>query len=336
MGVFVAGATGVVGRQLVPQLVAAGHTVVGTTRSRSRTAWLRIAGAEAVVVEPLDRAAMTAAVELARPDAVVSELAALSGRRFDPRHFDRTFADTNDLRTCGTDILVAAARAVGARRLIAQSFAGWPTARTGGPVKTESDPLDPDPPADMRESFAAIVHLERAVVTAPGLEGVALRYGGLYGPGTSLNEEQAQLVRARKLPVVGRGTGVWSFLRVADAAAAAVAALDRGAPGVYNVVDDDARDDKPAWIVDDDTSAVSEWLPYLAGLLGAKAPRRVPVWLARLAIGEPGIVLMTEMRGASNAKAKAELGWRPQYASWREGFADSLAGPAAPAFGVAA
>ena len=175
----------------------------------------------------------------------------------------------------------------------------------------------------MRESFAAIVHLESAVVAAPGLAGLALRYGGLYGPGTSLNEEQAQLVRARKLPVVGRGTGVWSFLHVADAAAAAVAALDHGAPGIYNVVDDD-----PA--------PVSEWLPHLAELLGAKPPRRVPAWVARLAIGEAGIVLMTEMRGASNAKAKAELGWRPQYPSWREGFAAAIAEPAAQAVGVAA
>lgn len=323
MRVFVAGATGVVGRQLVPQLVAAGHSVVGTTRSRSRTAWLRDAGAEAVVVEPLDRAAMTAAVELARPDVVVSQLTALSGRRFDLRHFDRTFAITNDLRRRGTDILVEAARTAGARRLIAQSYAGWPSARTGGPVKTESDPLDPDPPAAMHETFAALVHLEQAVVAAPGLEGIALRYGGLYGPGTSLNEEQAQLVRARKLPIVGRGTGIWSFLHVADAASAAVAALDHGAPGVYNVVDDD-----PA--------PVSEWLPHLAAVLGAKPPRHVPAWVARLAIGEAGIVLMTEMRGASNAKARAELGWHPQYPSWRDGFADAFAEAAAPAVGVAA
>ena len=323
MRVFVAGATGVVGRQLVPQLVAAGHTVVGTTRSRSRTAWLRAAGAEAVVVEPLDRAAMTAAVERARPDAVVSELTALSGRSFDMRHFDRTFAETNALRTRGTDILLDAARAAGARRLIAQSFAGWPSERTGGPVKTETDPLDPDPPAPMRESFAAIVHLEQAVAAAPGLDGLALRYGGLYGPGTSLNDEQAEMVRARKIPVVGRGSGVWSFVHVADAAAATVAALDHGAPGVYNVVDDD-----PA--------PVSAWLPHLAAVLGAKPPRRVPAWVARLAIGQAGIVLMTEMRGASNVKAKAELGWRPRYPSWREGFAESLAEAAVPAVGVAA
>jgi nucleoside-diphosphate-sugar epimerase len=307
MRVFVAGATGVVGRQLVPQLVDGGHTVVGSTRSRSSAGWLRDAGAEPVVVEPLDRAAMTAAVELARPDAVVSELTALSGRRFDLRHFDRTFAVTNDLRTRGTDILVEAARAAGARRLVAQSFAGWPSARTGGPVKTEADPLDPDPPATMRETFTAIVHLEQAVVTAQGIEGIALRYGGLYGPGTSLNDEQAEMVRARKIPVVGRGTGIWSFVHVADAAAATVAALDRGARGVYNVVDDDPA---PVW----------EWLPHLAGLLGAKPPRRVPAWAARLAIGEAGIVLMTQMRGASNAKARAELGFEPLHPSWREGF----------------
>ncbi len=323
MRVFVAGATGVVGRQLVPQLLAAGHSVVGTTRSRSRTGWLLDAGAEAVVVEPLDRAAMTAAVERARPDAVVHELTALSGRRFDLRHFNRTFALTNDLRTRGTDILVEAARAAGARRLIAQSFAGWPSARTGGPVKTESDPLDPDPPAAIRETFAAIVHVEQAVVGAPGLEGLALRYGGLYGPGTSLNDEQAELIRARKIPVVGRGTGVWSFVHVADAAAATVAALDHGAPGVYNVVDDD-----PA--------PVSEWLPHIAAVLGAKPPRRVPAWVARLAIGEAGMVLMTESRGASNARAKAELGWSPGHPSWRDGFARSLAEAAPAPVGAAA
>ena len=322
MRVFVAGATGVVGRQLIPQLVEAGHSVVGTTRSRPRVEWLRSTGAEAVVVEPLDRAAMMAAVELARPDAVVSELTALS-REFDLRHFDRTFAVTNDLRTRGTDILVEAARAAGARRLIAQSYAGWPYARTGGPVKAESDALDPDPPAAMRETFAAIVHEERAVTEAPGLEGLALRYGGLYGPGTSLNGEQAALVRARKLPIVGGGTGVWSFLHVADAAAATVAALDRGAPGVYN-------------IVDDDPAPVSEWLPHLAAELGARPPRRVPAWVARFAIGEAGIVLMTEARGASNAKARAELGWTPRYPSWRDGFAELASGPAAAAVGAAA
>jgi nucleoside-diphosphate-sugar epimerase len=314
MRVFVAGATGVVGRQLIPQLVAAGHSVVGTTRSRPRAGSIRDAGAEAVIVEPLDRLAMTAAVELARPDVVVSELTALSGRRFDLRHFDRTFDLTNDLRTRGTDILVEAARAAGARRLIAQSFAGWPTERTGGAVKTEADPLDPDPPAAMRETFAAIVHLERAVTSAPGLEGLALRYGGLYGPGTSLNEEQAQLVRERKIPIVGRGAGVWSFVHVADAAAATVAALDHGAPGVYNVTDDD-----PA--------PVAEWLPHLAAVLGAKPPRHVPAWVARFAIGEAGLVLMTEMRGASNARAKAELGWAPRHSSWRQGFAESVAEP---------
>jgi nucleoside-diphosphate-sugar epimerase len=239
------------------------------------------------------------------------------------RRWDRTFAGTNDLRTRGTDILVDAARAAGAGRLIVQSYAGWPYGRSGGMVKTESDPLDADPVKTMRETFAAIVHQERAVTTAPELEGIALRYGNLYGPGTSLNGDQARLVRARKVPLVGGGTGVWSFLHVADAAAAAVAALDHGASGVYNVVDDD-----PA--------PVSEWLPHLAAVLGAKPPRRIPAWIARLAIGEAGILLMTEMRGASNAKAKAELGWRPSYPSWRDGFAGVAAEPAATAVGAGA
>jgi nucleoside-diphosphate-sugar epimerase len=322
MRVFVAGATGAVGRQLVPQLVAAGHSVVGTTRSPSRAAWLRDAGAEAVVVEPLDRAEMTAAVERARPDAVVSELTALSGA-FDLRHFDRTFAVTNDLRTRGTDILLDAARAAGAHRLIVQSYAGWPSGRRGGRVTTEDDPLDPDLPAAMLATFRALAYQERAVVESPDVEGVALRYGGLYGPGTSLNGEQAELVRARKIPVVGRGTGIWSFVHVADAASATVAALDHGTAGVYNVVDDD-----PA--------PVSEWLPHLAAVLGAKPPRHVPAWVARFAIGEAGIVLMTEARGASNAKAKAELGWTLRHPSWRDGFAASFAEAEPARFGAAA
>ncbi len=308
MRVFVAGATGVVGRQLVPQLAAAGHDVVGSTRSTGNAGWLLEAGAKPVVMDPLDRRQVLDAVARARPDAVVHELTALSGVT-SLRRFDSAFAATNVLRTRGTDNLLAAARAAGAGRFLAQSYTGWPNAREGGPVKSEDDPLDPHPPTAMRASLAAIRYLEGAVTEADGIEGLALRYGSLYGPGTSMAEEYPALIRRRKLPLVGAGTGVWSFVHVADAAAATVAALDHGGPGVYNVVDDD-----PA--------PVSEWLPHLAAVLGARPPRHVPAWVARLAVGEPGVVMMTQMRGASNARARRELDWRPRYPSWRTGFPD--------------
>jgi nucleoside-diphosphate-sugar epimerase len=299
MKVFVAGGTGAVGRQLVPQLLAAGHEVVASTRSESKAAQLWDLGAEPVVLDALDREAVLAAVAKARPDAVVNELTALA-RPFDPKHFDDVFAETNELRTRGTANLLAAAPDA---RHVAQSYAGWPYAREGGPVKTEDDPLDPEPPAAMRRTLAAIRELETMVLAA---DGIVLRYGALYGPGTS--DDQAALLRQRKFPVVGRGSGVWSFVRGDDAAAATVLAVERGAPGIYNVVDDE-----PA--------PVAEWLPRLADAIGAKPPRHVPAWLARPAVGEAGIALMTEVRGASNAKAKRELGWTPRHPSWREGFA---------------
>jgi len=312
MRVFVAGSTGVVGRQLVPQLIEAGHSVVGSTRSEAKTAPLLAAGAEAVVVDPLDRGQVMAAVMRAEPDVVVNELTALRGFT-DVRHFDRGFAGTNELRTRGNDLLLEAARAAGARRFLAQSYTGWNNIRRGGPVKTEDDPLDPQPVTAQRESLAAIRHLEDAVVNADGLEGLALRYGSLYGPGTSMAEEYTALVRRRRLPIVGGGGGVWSFVHVADAAAGTVVALDRGAPGVYN-------------IVDDDPAPVSEWLPYLAQVVGAKPPRRVPAWIGRLAAGATMVSMMTEVRGSSNAKARRELGFRPQYPSWREGFREQSTG----------
>ena len=311
MRVFVAGATGVIGRQLVPQLVEAGHSVVGSTRSNGNAGWLHDAGAEPVVMDPLDRAAVTAAVANAEPDAVIHELTALSGAT-DMRRFDRWFAQTNVLRTRGTDLLLEAARTAGAKRFLAQGFTGWPNARTGGPVKTEQDPLDPDPPQAMRETLAAIRYLERTVTTAADMDGLVLRYGGLYGPGTAVAEEYAVMIRRRKFPLVGGGTGVWSFVHVADAAAATVAALEHGAAGVYN-------------IVDDEPAPASEWLPHLAAVLGAKPPRHVPAFIARLAVGEPGVVMMTQMRGSSNAKAKRELGWEPRHPSWRTGFPDGTA-----------
>jgi nucleoside-diphosphate-sugar epimerase len=312
MRIFLAGATGAVGSRLVPLLVDAGHQVTGTTRSSAKTGALRAAGAEPVVVDGLDRDAIVAAIVAARPDAIVHELTGLAGMS-NLRDFDSVFALTNRLRTEGTDNLLAGARAAGTRRFIAQSYAGWPYARSGGPVKTEDDRLDPDPVPSMSATHAAIRRLEATITGAEGIEGVILRYGGLYGPGTGLapGGEQVEMVRKRRFPVVGDGGGVWSFVHVDDAAGATLAAL-QGAPGIYNVVDDD-----PA--------PVRDWLPALAGAAGAKPPRRIPRWLARLAAGEAVATLMTESRGASNAKARRELGWRPAYPSWRDGFSAALA-----------
>src|ERR687888_914409 len=308
MRVFVAGATGAIGRQLVPRLVAAGHEVHGMTRSESKQAMLEQLGAVPVVADALDPDQVAEAVGRTRPDVIVHELTAIPDT-LDMRHFDRDFALTNRLRTEGTDHLLSAGQAVGVRRFVAQSNGAFPYARTGGPVKTEEDPLDPTPPRELRESWAAIRHLEEAVLGARWTDGVVLRYGGFYGPGTSLapGSEQFELIRKRKFPLVGNGGGVWSFIHVADAAEATVAAVERGSRGVYNVVDDD-----PA--------PVAEWLPALAQTLGAKKPMRVPRLVGRLFAGEPGVVMMTELRGASNAKAKRELRWRPAHPSWREGF----------------
>ena len=309
MKVFVAGGTGAIGVKLVPQLIAAGHEVVATTRSARGAQRVQELGAEPAIVDGLDEPAMVEAVRRAQPEVVIHEMTALAGK-MDLRHFDRWFATTNQLRTRGTDYLVRAAQEAGARRLIAQSYSGgWSNAREGGAVKDESDPLDPDPLRWTRETMAGIRHVEETVPAAEGLEGVVLRYGGLYARGTgALSEEALELIRKRRFPVVGDGGGVWSFVYTGDAASATVAALDRGAPGVYNVVDDDPA---PA----------REWLTYLAEVIGAKRPRRVPVWLSRIAAGDVPVSMMTEIRGSSNAKAKRELGWEPRYASWREGFA---------------
>jgi nucleoside-diphosphate-sugar epimerase len=303
--IFLAGASGTLGRRLVPQLVARGHHVVGTTRSPDRAAVLAELGAEPVIVDPLDARAVRDAVVAARPDVVVHQLTALAGLGMS-RNFDRAFAGTNRLRTDGTDHLIAAARAAGARRLVWQSYAGWPYAREGGPIKTEDDPLDPEPPADARESLAAIRYLEAAVTGADGLEGVVLRYGGFYGPTTSIDQggEHLELIRKRRFPLGGDGAGVWSFVHIDDAAAATVAAIEGSATGIYNVVDDD-----PA--------TTRDWLPALAAAIDAKPPRRLPAWLVKLAAGPQALSLMTRARGASNAKAVRELGWRPQH-TWRE------------------
>jgi nucleoside-diphosphate-sugar epimerase len=308
MRVFVAGATGVMGRQLMPRLLEAGHRVAGMTRTESKRAELWDLGVQPVVADALDPEQVAAAVAEAQPDVIVHELTAIGV--FDPRNFDRAFAATNRLRTEGTDHLLSAGQAVGVRRFVAQSYAAWPYARIGGPVKSEDDPLDPAPPRHMRESLAAIRHLEEAVLGADWTEGIVLRYGAFYGPGTSMSpgSEQLEMIRKRKFPVVGDGGGLWSFVHVADAAEATMAAIEHGRRGVYNVVDDE-----PA--------AVADWLPALAQQIGAPRPRRVPRLVGRLFAGEAGAVMMTEIRGASNAKAKRELGWQPAHPSWRGGFA---------------
>ena len=308
MRVFVAGATGAIGKQLVPRLVAAGHEVHGMTRSESKQAMLDELGAVPVVADALDPDQVAQAVGEATPDVIVHELTAIGS--VDLRHFDRDFALTNRLRTEGTDHLLSAGQAVGVRRFVAQSYGAWFYERSGGPVKSEEDPLDPTLAREMRETLAAIRHLEEAVLDARWTEGMVLRYGAFYGPGTSMapGGEQLEIVRKRKFPLIGDGGGVWSFIHVADAAEATVAAIERGHGGVYNVVDDD-----PA--------PVAEWLPALAQELGAKKPMRVPRFVGRLFAGEAGVVAMTDARGASNAKAKRDLRWRPAHPSWRQGFA---------------
>jgi 2-alkyl-3-oxoalkanoate reductase len=313
MKVFVAGATGALGLRLVPELVARGHEVIGMTQTPSKQDRLRALGARPVVADALDADAVAHAVAEAEPDVIVHQLTALKGIDF--RHIDRSFALTNRLRTEGTDHLLAAGRAIGVRRVVAQSYAGWPFARTDGAVKTEDDALDPDPPDALRATLAAIRHVERSVTAIDWGEGVVLRYGGFYGPGTNLSSdpraEMAEVVRKRKFPLVGDGAGIWSFIHIDDAAAATVAAVEHGATGIYQVVDDE-----PA--------PVRDWLPTLAKTLGAKPPRHLPRWLGRLAAGEAATVMMTEVRGASNAKAKRELDWQPVYTSWRTGFAEGL------------
>jgi nucleoside-diphosphate-sugar epimerase len=307
MRVFVAGAAGAIGRQLVPRLVTAGHEVTGMTRSESKQPMLAELGAVPVVADALDADQVADAVAHASPDVIVHQLTAIGA--VDVRHFEASFAQTSRLRTEGTDYLLAAGQAVGVRRFVAQSNGAFAYARTGGAVKGEEDPVDPSPAREMRGTVAALRHLEQAVLGAQWTEGIVLRYGAFYGPGTSMapGEEQFELIRRRKLPLVGDGGGVWSFIHVADAADATMAAVEYGSRGVYNVVDDD-----PA--------RVAEWLPALAQTLGAKRPMRVPRVIGRLFAGEVGALMMTELRGASNAKAKRELQWRPAHPSWRQGF----------------
>lgn len=312
MKVLVVGATGAIGKPLIRQLAERGHSVVGTTRSEKKFDAIWDAGAKPVVLDVLDREAVRRVVAEEKPDAIVHQATALHGVDF--MKFEKSFALTNQLRTQGTDNLLAATREHGVEQIVAQSFAGWPHARVGGPVKSEEDPLDPNPVGQTRKAFEAIMYLE-AVVTEAG--GTVLRYGGFYGIGSGLEPggEQVELVRKRQFPLIGRGRAVWSFINTEDAAAATVLALERRATGIFN-------------IVDDEPAPASEWLPYLAQLIGAKPPRRLPRWVGRL-LGAHLVVMMDEARGASNAKAKRELGWQPRYASWREGFGAVLAGESA-------
>jgi nucleoside-diphosphate-sugar epimerase len=303
MRVFVAGGTGVIGRRLVPQLVARGHQVTATTTSAGKLGLLERLGAEGVVMDGLDAVSVGEAVAAARPDAIVNQMTALSvahSGKPNPRKPGRFFATTNRLRSEGIDHLLAAAEATGAAHVVAQGHASMNGGRTGGWVKTEEDPLE------VLEGTTAISHLEEAVVRAGG---AVLRYGGFYGPGA--HDEQLHLVRKRLLPIIGGGTGYVSWVHVDDAANATVLAMEQKAHGVFN-------------IVDDEPAPVREWLPYLAECVGAKPPRRVPAWLARLVAGEMAVGVMTEARGFANAKAKRELGWELRYPSWRQGFKEEL------------
>lgn len=312
MRLFVAGSTGAIGRFLVPLLVEAGHEVVGLARSASKGKVLQAMGAKVAVADALNKEELTAAIMRAEPEVIINELTALVGvGNF--KRLDEEFALTNRLRTEVTDTVLAAAHLAGTRRFIAQSFCGWPFAREGGPVKTEEDPLDPNPPAAFSKTLAAIRYLEDTVTKTADLQAIALRYGFLYGPGTGIAKDGAviDLVRKRRLPIVGDGVGVWSFIHISDAARATVAAITHGEPGIYN-------------IVDDEPAPVSTWLPALAEAVGAKRPYSVPVWLGKLAIGNGGVSMMTTIRGGSNAKAKRELRWQPIYASWRRGFVEGL------------
>jgi nucleoside-diphosphate-sugar epimerase len=309
MRVFVAGASGAIGSRLVPQLIEAGHQVVGSHHSPASAEPLWALGATPVGVDLRDASAARKAVLESEPEAIVHQATALGNAKWG-RNFDKVFAETNELRTKGTDALLAAAREAGVRRFVAQSFASYRYAREGGPVKSEDDPIDPNPPANAQQSFAAMAYLEQAVTD---FGGIVLRYGGFYG---AANDGLVEPVRKRLFPIVGDGGGITSFIHLEDAAAAAALALEHDGPAIYN-------------IVDDEPAPVRQWLPVFAQALGAKPPRRFPTWLARLLAGELAVVMGTDARGASNAKAKRELGWTPRYPSWRQGFAEVYGNPTA-------
>jgi 2-alkyl-3-oxoalkanoate reductase len=326
MRIFLAGATGAIGKRLLPMLIAAGHQVTGTTRTPGKAQSIRAAGADPEVVNALGEREVLEAVQRAEPDVIIHELTAIPPS-FNVKRFDEEFAVTNMLRTQGTDFLLAAARKTGCRRFIAQSYAGWPFARTGSWVKNEDDPLISAPDPSARKTFAAILHLESAVLAAS--EGFVLRYGSFYGPGTSLGLGGSFLedIRKRRIPMIGNATGYWSFLHIDDAASATLAALGATSAGLYN-------------ICDDEPAPVSKWLPFLAEAIGAKPPRYIPRWLGRLGTGAHGFAMMTEIRGASNAKAKALMDWRLKWPTWRTGFLQALGGvvqeiPASPSLSKA-
>lgn len=311
MRIFVAGASGAIGSRLVRLLVSGGHSVVGTTRTPAKADAIRQSGAEAVTGDALNRAATVAAVVRAKPDVIVHEMTSLAAVN-DLRRFSRSFAATNRLRTEGMNNLLAAAIQAGTPRIVVQSFCGWPYARQGGPVKSEDDPLDREPPRELRQTLDAIRYLENTLTASPGIAGVILRYGAFYGDRTGLFDgPMIDQLRRRRVPLIGDANGWWSFLHIDDAAAATTIAVERGTPGIYN-------------IVDDEPAPVREWLPALAVLLGARRPLWIPEWLAAIVAGEHIVTLMTEGRAGSNAKAKRELGWHPKYPSWRQGFAEVL------------
>jgi nucleoside-diphosphate-sugar epimerase len=308
MKIFLAGGTGAVGRRLIPLLARRGHQVAATTRSVDKGKILQQLGAEPVFLDGLKRDAVRAAVTSFRPDVIVHQMTALASMR-SLKNFDQEFALTNRLRTEGTAYLIEAARSAGARKLIVQSYAGWPSIREGSPIKTEEDSLDPNPPQRMRKTLDAIRLLESTVTAASGLTGVVLRYGSFYGPGTSIapDGEIGLAVRKGKFPIIGDGGGIWSFIHMDDVANATRLAIEGSISGIYNIVDNEPAE-------------LNVWLPFLAKALGGKQPSRLPAWIGRIVLGDAGISMMTKIRGASNVKAKQVLNWRPLYPSWREGF----------------
>jgi 2-alkyl-3-oxoalkanoate reductase len=312
MKIFLAGSTGVVGRHLLPLLVENKHDVVALIHTPQKGRIVEELGARPIVADVFKKDELFQAIQKTKPEIIIHQLTSLtSAGNF--KKFDQEFALTNRFRTEVIDTMLEAARSSQARRFIAQSFCGWPYERKGGLVKTETDPLDPEPPKSFSKSLAAIRHLEQAVTTAANIEGFVMRYGIFYGPGTGISKDGAivKTVQSRKLPIVGNGNGHWSFVHMKDVARATLAAITNGSPGIYN-------------IVDDEPAPVKTWLPYLAEAVQAKPPRKLPVWLARLFIGDGGVSMMTKIRGGSNQKAKRELGWQPFYKSWRQGFLDGL------------
>jgi nucleoside-diphosphate-sugar epimerase len=312
MKVFVAGSTGAIGRILVPQLLENGHEVIALVRNDRKAEALLTLGAKVAMADALNKEELTAAIRKAEPEVIIHQLTSIA-HTVNLKKLDDELSLTNRFRTEVTDTLLAAARMVGARRLIAQSFCGWPFAREGSPVKTEEDPLDPNPPTSFSKTLGAIRYLEDTVKKTVDLQALALRYGPFYGPGSGIAKDGPiiKLVRNRMMPIIGNGAGIWSFIHIHDAASATVAAVSNGSPGIYN-------------IVDDEPAPVSLWLAALADAIGAKPPYRVPVWLGKLAIGEGGVSMMTQIRGGSNAKAKRELGWKLIYPSWRQGFVEGF------------